>query len=362
MTGQHRIIVLGAGYAGLAAAGRLAGKARDAQVTVVDARAEFVERVRLHQSAAGQRISQWGLRELLEPKKIRFVHARAAELDTVGRRVLLDNGDVLAYDALVYALGSTADLSGVPGAAEHAFALATPEDVARLRLSRGPSAVVGAGSTGIELAAELAEAQPDSRVILLGSEAPGAWLSTKAAAHIQRTLTRLGVEIRSGAKVVEVLADGVRLADGTVVPAAVTVWTAGFGVPDLAARAGIAVDGTGRVLTDETLRSVSHPDIYAAGDSAVIAGPGGRELRMACATALPTGKHAADAVIAGLDGREPRKLKFRYLIQCISLGRRDGVIQALHADDAPGRTVLTGRIAARVKEVIVRGAFATARP
>ncbi|WP_454196244.1 NAD(P)/FAD-dependent oxidoreductase [Nocardia sp. Marseille-Q1738] len=362
MTGQHRIVVLGAGYAGLAAARRLARTARDARITVVDAHAAFVERVRLHQQAAGQRIPAWDLRELLERKGIDFVHAVATDIDTTGKRVVLDVAPALEYDTLIYALGSVADAERVPGVAEHAYSIATQEDMKNLVVPRGTVVVVGAGATGIELAAELAESNPDNRVLLIASDEPGAWLSPRARTHIRRTLERLGVEIRSDVKVIEVTSAGVRLADGALVEAAATVWTTGFRVPGLAARSGLAVDSDGRVLTDATLRSVSHPDVYAAGDAAVVAGPGGRELRMACATALPTGKHAADAVVAKVRGAEPRPLRFRYVLQCLSLGRRDGLVQFVHADDAPGGMVLTGRTAAWVKERIVRGASWAARP
>lgn len=362
MTGQHRIVVLGAGYAGLAAARRLARKARGAEITVVDARERFVERVRLHQQAAGQEIPAWDIRELLARKEIGFVRARAESIDTEGKRVLLDTGTELGYDTLVYTLGSVADLSGVPGVARYAYSVATPEDADRFVAPSGTVAVVGSGSTGIELAAELGESRPDLRVLLLGSEAPGAWLSPRAQAHITRVLDRLGVEIHSHAKVIEVTPAGVRLADGTLIEAAATVWTAGFGVPDLARRSGIAVDGMGRVCTDTTLRSISHPDVYAAGDCAVVAGPGDRSLRMACATALPGGKQVADAIAARLRGARPRPLRFRYFGQAMSLGRRDGIIQSLHADDSPARFVLTGRTAAWAKEQVVRGAARATQP
>lgn len=354
MTEQHRIVVLGAGYAGLAAARRLAKKSRDTVITVVDARAEFVERVRLHQEAAGQAIKHWDLRELLERKGIEFVQARVVELDPAGKRVRLADDRSLDYDTLVYALGSAADRSGVPGVAEHARSVATPEEVRAV--PAGPVVVVGAGATGIELAAELAESQQDSPVTLISANEPGAWLSPRAVDGIRATLTRLGVDIRADAKVVEVLPDGVRLADGTAIPAVTTVWTAGFTVPDLARRAGLAVDDLGRIRTDATLRCLSHPDIYAAGDAAVMAGPGDRELRMACATAIPAGGYVATAIIARARGHEPEPMKFRYYLQCISLGRRDAVIQFLHPDDTPGARVLTGRTGALVKELIVRGA------
>ncbi|UGT58151.1 NAD(P)/FAD-dependent oxidoreductase [Nocardia asteroides] len=388
MTGQQRIVVLGAGYAGLSAARRLA-KARDTTITVVDTRAEFVERVRLHQAAAGQRIRRWDLREMLERKGIEYIRARVTAIDPDAKRVDLDGEWSIGYDTLVYALGSAADRTSVPGVAEYAHSVATPEDVRAL--PAGPVIVVGAGSTGIELAAELAESRRDpgvrdgisaaepagvhrdwagvrdgasagepaagqgsAGVTLLGSEEPGAWLSERAVEHIRATLTRLGVEIRAGVKVAEVLPEGVRLVDGTVLPAAAVVWTAGFTVPDLARVAGLDVDEQGRVRTDETLRSLSHPDIYAAGDAALVAGPGDRPLRMACATALPTGSYVARAIQARARGTEPKPMTFRYHLQCLSLGRHDAVIQLLNADDTPTRRVIRGRTGAWVKENIVR--------
>jgi NADH:ubiquinone reductase (H+-translocating) len=353
MTGQHRIVVLGAGYAGLTAARALAKKTRDTQITVVDGRAEFVQRVRLHQTAAGQPVKRLDLRKSLGRKGIEFLQARVTDLDPDRKIVALDGEWTLHYDTLVYALGSQADRNAVPGAAQHAKFVATAEDVTELS---GQIVIVGAGPTGIELAAELAESQPDSRISLLGSEDPGAWLSPRAHQAIRAALTRLGVEIRSGVKVVEVLPDGVRLADGTVLSAATTVWTTGFTVPDLARRAGLAVADDGRIRTDNTLRSDSHPDIYAIGDAALMAGPGDRPLRMACATAIPAGQYVVGAIAARVNGREPEPMNARYHTQCISLGRRSGVLQVVKADDTPTDTVFTGRTGAVLKELIVRGA------
>ncbi|MBF6175368.1 NAD(P)/FAD-dependent oxidoreductase [Nocardia blacklockiae] len=357
MTGQHRIVVLGAGYAGLSAAGALA-RAGEARVTVVDARSRFVERVRLHQLAAGQRVPSWELAEALGRKGVDFVQGRAVSIDPAAKRIALADGTDLGYDFLVYAVGSAADVESVAGVREYAHTVATLTDVERWAAVTGRVAVVGGGSTGIETAAELAESRPELAVALVSSEEPGAWLSDGARRHIRAALDRLGVEVQSGAKVVEVLPDGLRLADGSRIDAENMLWTTGFEVPRLAAEAGLSVDGRGRLLVDETLRT-SDPDIYAAGDCAAIAGPGGRELRMACATALPTGSHAAASVRARLRGDEPAPLRFRYYLQCLSLGRHDAVVQFVRRDDTPTRRILTGRTAAWVKERIVRGA---ARP
>lgn len=356
--GAVRVVVLGAGYAGLVAA-QLVARHPGTEVRLVNERDWFVERVRLHQLAAGQPLRRRGLRELLGGSPVRFVLGRAVALYPEAHGVELAGGRHLGYDVLLYAPGSRTDASGVPGAAEHAYPLATWEDAEELRArltGGGAVAVVGGGLTGIEAAAELAEARPDLTVRLVTAGALGGELSARGRAHLRRSFDRLGVEVRDGARVAEVRADGVRLADGGHVAADTVVWTAGFRVPELARAAGLAVDPAGRVRVDGALRSVSHPDVYAVGDAAAMWAEGGGELRMACATGLPAARHAARSIGDRLAGRTPGTLRFRYLNQCVSLGRRDALIQFVRADDSPVERVLTGRLAARYKEAIVRGA------
>ena len=334
----HDIVVIGAGYAGLRAA-RVA--ARKAPVTLVNASPDFVERVRLHQLAAGQPLRVRSLSRAVAGTGIELVIGTVRSLAPQRRELDVD-GRILAYDKLIYALGSTSR------APEHA---APVDGHLRERVAGKRSAtVVGAGLTGIETAAELAES--GIRVRLVSSGRLGEDLSAKGAAHLRKVFTRLGVEVLAGVKVVAVEENAVVLDNGDVLDSELTVWATGFGVPRLAAEAGIAVDEHGRVLVDRTLRSVSHPDVYAAGDSALIQD---KPLRMACATGLPAGSHVAHVVT----GR-PKPLRFRYFVRCLSLGRHDGLIQFVDANDNPRRTVLTGRTAATVKELIVRGAKLTA--
>lgn len=371
----HRIVVLGAGYAGLAAANRIAGRARHAQVTLVNARAQFVERVRLHQVAAGQPVREYPLRERLRGTGIQLVIGQVRALDLDRRQVRLDSAtgaatgpDTVAYDTLVYALGSAAETTHVPGVMEHALSVADLDSarelgkqVPDLATERGVLAVVGGGLTGIETATELAETYPQLRVRLVTAGQPGGWLSARGRAHLRRVFDRLRIEVWPGATVTKVGPDGVVLADGATIGAGLTVWATGFAVAALARQAGLAVDGNGRILVDETLCSRSHREIYAVGDSAAAHRANGRLLRMSCATGLPTGQCAAAAITARLAGHEPRPLRFRYFIQCISLGRRDGLIQFVHRDDSPHERVLTGRAAARAKELVVRGALLATR-
>ncbi|MBE1537514.1 NAD(P)/FAD-dependent oxidoreductase [Actinomadura algeriensis] len=364
---NHRIVVLGAGYAGLGAAKRAARTAgRDAEVTLVNASDRFVERVRLHQLASGGRLDDLPLAGLLDGTGVDLVVARATGLDLDARRVRLGDGRALGYDTLVYALGSAADLDAVPGAREHAFAVAGAAGAERLRdrlPGLGSVAVIGGGLTGIETAAELAEARPGLRVDLVTAGPLGASLGPRARRYLHRTFERLGVAVHENAPVAKVAADGLLLEDGRELPADAAVWAAGFRVPPLAAEAGLGVDERGRVRVDETLRAETHPDVIAVGDAATLE-VRGRATRMSCQIGLPMGLHGGNTAAALARGREPARAKPRYVGQCVSLGRRDALVQFSRTDDTPiARAVLTGRAAARTKEAIVRGTvFAMRRP
>ncbi|GAA1334997.1 NAD(P)/FAD-dependent oxidoreductase [Saccharothrix algeriensis] len=358
----ERIVVVGAGYAGLAAA-KLAARWTGARVTLVNDRDRFVERVRLHQLAAGQPLPDRPLADLLRGSGVHLVVDRVTGVDPLAREVRLTAG-ALGYDRLVYALGSHADLDSAPGVREHAHAVATEEDAKRLRAALPGSravAVVGGGLTGIEAAAELAESHPRLRVELVTDGVLGAALSTRAQRYLRRVFDRLGVRVREHTRVREIDARGFTSADGTRVAADAVVWTAGFRVPDLARAAGLAVDGAGRVLVDQHLTSVSHPEVTALGDAAAIRRPDGLELRMACATGIPTAQRAVRALADRMRGLEPGPFRFSYLNQCVSLGRRHGLIQFVRGDDTPRDAVLTGRLAARYKEAVVRGALLVQR-
>lgn len=341
---RSRVVVLGAGYAGLTAALRLAPHHR---VTLVDPDDRFTERIRLHELAAGRPSVTHPLLGLLRGTGITAVTARATDIDTAARLVCTDDGRVLPYTRLVYALGSGTDTrGGVLGTGSRAYTTETAESL-RKRLLDGPGelAVVGGGLTGIELATELAESYPGWRVRLLTAGEVGGSLSGKGRNHVRAVLDTLGVRRH----------EGHRVGDADEVDADVVVWAAAMtATTELAARAGLALDATGRVLVDPALRSRSHPEVYVAGDAAAAPAPAGQVLRMACATATPTGSQVAAAITAELRGVEPQPLRFGYLLQCISLGRRDGLVQFVRSDDSPRDRILTGRPAARVKEGIVR--------
>ncbi len=352
------VVVLGGGYAGLTAAS-LAARWTGAQVTLVNERDRFVERVQLHQLAAGQPLADRPLAALLDRFGAHLVVDRVTAIDAAAKRVQLAGGDGLHYDLLIYALGSHADLDTVEGAAEYAYSVAGWAQAQRLRArmrTAGRSvAVVGGGLTGIETVTEIAESYPSTPVRLVTGDELGLGLSVRGRAHLRRVFDKLGIEIIDRAQVVKVGADGLLLGSGEHVEADTVVWTSGFRVPELAAEAGFQVEPNGRMTVDETLRSVSHSDVYAVGDAAAARLPNGQELRMACATGIPMAQQAVRAMVDRLRGAPPRPLHFRFVQQCISLGRRDGLVQFVRADDSPVEAVLTGRFAAGYKQAIVRG-------
>lgn len=350
------IVVLGAGYTGLAAA-KLLAKRTGATVTLVNDRDWFVERMRNHQRAAGRQLRNLPLRDLLEGTGIPLILDRVTRIDTAQRQVELARGaEPIGYDLLIYALGSHADLETVPGAAEHANAVATAEQATRLRERMGTAgtvAVVGAGPTGIETVTELAETHPDRTVRLVTSGALGGALSEHGRDHLHRAFDRLGIQVWEHAKVTKVAADGLLLEGGEHVGADTVAWTTGFQVPRLAREAGLSVDERGRMLVDGTLRSQSHPEVYGIGDAAAAHTQDGQVLRMGCGPGGLAAACAFHAITERLAGRTPKPLRVKNDALCISLGRRDGILQPTDLDGSPRGKVRTGRPVALIKKAVL---------
>ncbi|MEU7070731.1 FAD-dependent oxidoreductase [Streptomyces narbonensis] len=350
------VVVIGGGYAGVMAANRLTQRG-DVTVTLVNPRPDFVHRIRLHQLVGGTDTAVVGYREVLA-EGVRLVVDSVTRIDSAGRAVELAGGGTVGYDYLVYAVGSGSADPSVPGAAEFAYPIGTFEEAGRLRpvldAASATSAVtvVGAGPTGIETAAELSEAGRAVTLVCGGELGP--YLHPRGRRSVAKRLAGLGVTVLDGpgSKVTAVTRDAVRLADGRTLSSEVTIWTVGFGVPDLAVRSGLSTDALGRLLTDETLTSVDDVRIIAAGDSAA---PSGLPLRMSCQAAMPMGARAADTVLARIAGERPETLNQSFAAQCISLGRADGIFQFANRADVAVWFNIDGRLGAKLKEAVCKG-------
>ncbi|MCC3290989.1 NAD(P)/FAD-dependent oxidoreductase [Arthrobacter sp. zg-Y1110] len=343
-------VILGGGYAGVMAANRLAANGRPGlDVVLVTPELRFVERIRLHEYTAGTRADATVDFASILHQGVRRISDSAVEIRPDRRTVQLAGGAEAGYDYLVYAVGSAAGtapdgalrIEQLEGAAAARSELAALPAGARV-------AVVGGGLTAVETAAETARNFEHLQVSLHSAGPVVPRLGTQTRRSVEKSLRRAGVKLHSGTPVP---ADGdVRTGLG----ADVVLWCAGFGVPGLAAASGLPVNNVGRLSLDPTLRVRGQDRIYGAGDAAVIDDPFYDYLRMCCAAALPMGADAAGNILCAMDGEAELRHDSGFRGLCISLGRSDGAVQFLSADDSATRFHLHGRTAAVQKEIICR--------
>jgi NADH dehydrogenase FAD-containing subunit len=333
------ILILGGGYAGILAAIRASRLLRHhrTRIRLVDRGDGLVERIRLHEVAAGRPLRAHSYAQLLRGTGVEHLRGEVASLSLADSEVRLANGERLHFDRVVHALGSDTRPAAIDGAlsigsARNALAAA---DAFKALAARGGSvAIVGGGLTGIESATELADAYPSLRITLIDAGEIGASLSPRGKAHLRASLASKRIVTRESTCVrsrEDVDADAV-------------LWCASFDVSRIAAQAGLAVDGDGRMVVDDHLRA-SDPRVVAIGDAVSVPG-----LLMACATAMPMGAYAGNEVAE--HAQQP--FGFSYAITCISLGRRDGLVQFRNADNSARDGIISGRAGAFVKELVCR--------
>lgn len=345
------VVVVGGGYAGVMAANRVRQR-DDVTVTVINPRNVFVPRLRLHQLVGGTHDAVVDYQEVLA-EGVELVVDNATHIDATGRTVTLAEGGSIGYDYLIYAVGSLSGGPQAPGAAEFAYPVATLEAAQRLRsvLFDTPMTatvtVVGGGPVGIETAAELAEQGRSVRLVCGGVVGP--YLHPSARRAARKYLTKLGVEVIEGpdTSVTAVRSGTVELGDGRTLASQVTIWAAGFGVPDLADRSGLRTDAAGRLLTDETLTSIDSDRIIAAGDASA---PSDLPFRMSAYIAGCLGAHAADTVLARIADERPAPIDLAFQAMCFSFGRGAGIFQLLHKDDTAKRLYFAGFMGRKLKE------------
>ena len=361
------IAVIGAGYAGVLAINRLLASLSEEErghvrLTVINPRTEFVERIRLHELAAGSRASvSFPLTDILH-RDARVVTGTATRIDAQAQTVTIETAtgeSMEGYDWLIYAPGSSA-AAPVPGSREHAHLIANfdgAQSAARELEVAGPGTrvvVVGGGFTGVEAAAEVAEHRPHVQVTLLSGGPIVSQMPPAARRSILRAYKRLGVTVLEDAVVERITNRTVNLGDGRSVEYDLCLLALSFTAPDLAQVSGLAVDAAGRLRVDESLCSVDAVNIIGAGDAVAPPPAVGSHLRMGCAVALPLGGHAADTMLHLLRGEKPTPISIGLIMQCLSLGRKRGYIQFMRADDTPRPLHLNGRLGASVKEIICR--------
>jgi NADH dehydrogenase len=355
------VIVVGAGFGGLAAAKGLAHAPVD--VLVVDANNFHTFQPLLYQVAtAGLDADDvaYAVRGTLRRQDNVDVRlGRVERIDLAGRSVHLDDGSDLPYDSLVLAAGAVTATFGVPGVEEHAIGLKNLGDALRIRAhvlhqferaAVDPThidaggltvAIVGGGPTGVELAGGLQElftkvlakdfphlAVSRARVVLIeATERLLPPFSPVSSARAARTLGRRGVEVRLGTAVARIEAGVVVTASGERIEAGTIVWAAGVRASPVVESLGVELARGGRVVVDADLRVPGHPEVFAIGDAAASPGADGRPLPQVAQVAIQGGKHAARQIEAQLRG-EPAT-PFRYVDKgsMATIGRHDAVAE-----------------------------------
>jgi NADH dehydrogenase len=317
--------VVGGGAAGLelvTSLGDKLAKRGQLRVTLVDSGRTHIWKPLLHSIAAGSlRRSQHELNYLAQAHwhGFRYRFGELTGIDPAGKTITLapafdEEGreispeQKLAYDTLVVAIGSITNDFGTPGAAQYAVPLEDPDQASRfnrrlvnafLRAQHQPGpvrpgqlhvAIIGAGATGTELSAELhrtarsaiaygldnIDPEKDFKIILIeAADRILPALPPKISASVQAELEKLGITVRTAARVAEVLPDGVRLADGEIIPSELVVWSAGVKAPDfLKDIGGLETNRINQLVVRQTLQTTRDDNIFAIGDCAAVPRPG----------------------------------------------------------------------------------------
>jgi NADH dehydrogenase len=358
---RPHVVVIGAGFGGLAAAKQLAGT--DVEVTIVDQHNFHGFSPLLYQVATA------GLAPDDIAQNVRGIFQRAANVDVRqsrvtgvdfdGRRVLCTEGPPLPYDFLIVSAGSVSSDFGVPGVTEHAIPLKTVANAiavrtavlerfeeananpARLEDGTLTTVIAGGGPTGVELAGAMAELVTKvlardfkrldvgrARVVLVELSdhlLPGFHADSQEEAR--RELRMRGVDVELGVGIQSVEADKVTLADGAVIPTQLVVWAAGVRANPLGRAFGIELDHNGRVPVGPDLSLPGHPEVFVVGDIAAARDRQGRLLPQLAPVAMQGARHAARSVGRDLAGK--RRRRFRYVDKGVmaTIGRRSAVAE-----------------------------------
>ncbi|MBI1277930.1 MAG: hypothetical protein GC179_07360 [Anaerolineaceae bacterium] len=365
---KTRIIIIGAGYAGLVATVRLAGKTRkqNVSITLVNAADVFVERLRLHEMAASPTIPQKRITDILDGTGVDFIQGIVTNIDLQTHSICVQsNGNDIhiEYDKLVYALGSTIDRESVKGVGEYAYLLnpSGKRSVEQLHqrlietnTAGGRMLIVGGGATGIEAAAEFAETFPNIHIQLATQGQVGDFTRKEIADYMRQSLTRFGVTFQENTRITELRADTAITENGSPIPFDICLWTGGFAALPLARESGLTVNERGQILIDPFMRSISHPDVYAVGDSAQPVEQPNAPYRMSAFVAAISGAHTADCLSKVLRGQAPKPLSYVFYGQAIALGQNDAIAFMTYPDDKPKHPFLTGKAGYNLRGFFLR--------
>lgn len=356
MSSIPKIVILGAGYGGILTAQRLQKELNynEADVTLVNRHDYHYITTHLHMPAAGTdsiENTRVSISKLIDEFKIDLVKSSVQEIRLHDKKVILEDG-TLSYDYLVIGLGGEPETFGIPGLAEHAMTIRSINSVRLIREhieyqfalyknERRPQerinfVVGGAGFSGIEFVAELADRIPrlckeydvdPTLVNIYNVEAAPAALpgfAPELVEYAMNVLEKKGVTFKMGIAIKECLPGGVVLNNGEEIRAATVVWTGGIRGNRLVEAAGFETM-RGRVKVDEYLRAPGYENIYIIGDNSLIFNEEGRPYPPTAQMAMQQGVCCAQNIVAAIRDKSMRKFEFHNKGTVASLGRGEGI-------------------------------------
>ena len=351
---RPRVVILGAGFGGLNAAKALAKKA---DVTVVDRHNFQTFLPLLYQvSTAGLAADHvvHPVRGALRDTGIKFRMGSPISVDHKNKSVKLDSSEVLEFDHLVVALGSSTADFGVPGVTEHGLGMKSVHEALMIRAevmrrfedlcrfedeTRLSIAVVGGGPTGVEMAGALAELKrgplkndlahaADHIDVYLIEAGPRIlpMFSEKLSERAKSDLHKLGVFVKTNTAVREIKSRQIILKEGEPIPAEVTIWAAGVKGEPTAGLLNLPIAGS-RIDTDENLEVNHYPNIWAIGDINGTKDSDGRFYPMVAPVAMQQGKWVAKQILRKAAGEPLQPFKYRDKGSMATIGRHKAVVQ-----------------------------------
>ena len=357
---MKKVVIVGAGFAGLNAARRLRNK-RDFDVTVIDRENHHLFQPLLYQvamAALSPAEIAAPIRSLLSGNNVRVIKATVTRVDIEARKVVTDSGE-FDYDYLLLACGAqhayfgheewepnAPGLKTLPQATEirrrvlEAFEAAERETNPEIRRRHLTFVVVGGGPTGVELAGAIGEMSrytlakdfrsidPRQTRVILVEAGPRILPSfdAKLAARAMRDLESLGVQVWTAARVTNITAEGVVIGNEQVASSTV-LWAAGVRAADVGKTLGVPVDQVGRVIVGEDLTIAGHPEVFIAGDLARSTGADGKPLPGVALVAMQQGIYAAKTIVNDVKGRPRTPFRYHDLGQLATIGRSRAICE-----------------------------------
>jgi len=351
---KPKVVILGGGFGGLAAA-RALHKAAD--VTVVDRHNYQTFLPLLYQvSTAGLAADHvaYPIRGALRKTPVKFRMGSPISIDHKNQEVKLDSSELLKFDHLIVALGSVSADFGIPGVKEFTLGMKTVSEALTIRAeimrrfedlcrfeddTKLSITVVGGGPTGVEMAGAIAElirgplksdqANAAAHIDITLIEAGPRLLPPFApslSARTKKDLEKLGVKVLVNAAVQEVEHRKIKLKDGTTIASEITIWAAGVKGSDAMAQLNLPTAGN-RVAVDPTMQVKNYPNVWALGDIAAAIGKDGNTLPMVAPVAIQQGKFIAKQIVRLAKGQKLENFKYLDKGSMATIGRNKAIVQ-----------------------------------